>query len=218
MLSNSLKIFLKIIYCWKLLVPLMEITLNIYLYLTEVEWADAWVNGGTIPIKSASTYLSQERNGIMTPDETKIYTGASHDTLRQYGIDLGNSQNFTVSNNIIRGSDGIRRPIPDARAYIEHGLILSFCTQNSRDIAKKLGKKVCVEILNIEKTKKLLDKKLGIRGEMRECEYTSDHQRNHFLKSEADAWQNEFRIFWKTEVQERSINIPANTAKILWTI
>ena len=196
----------------------MEINLNIYLYLTEVEWADTWINGGTIPIKSASTYLSQERNGIMTPDETKIHIGASYDTLKQYGIHLENVQNLVFTNNTTIGPDGIPRPIPDVRTYTEHGLILSFCTQNSRDIAEKLGKKVCVEILNIKKTKKLLDKKLGIKGEMRECEYTSDHQRNHFLKSDADAWQNEFRIFWKTEVQERSVNIPVNTAKMLWTI
>lgn len=196
----------------------MEIALNIYLYLTEVEWADTWIDGGTIPIKSASAYLSQERNGIMTPDETKIHIGESYDTLKQYGIHIENVQDFTFTNNTTIGPDGIPRPIPDVRAYTEHGLILSFCTQNSRDIAEKLGKKVCVEILDIKKTKKLLDKKLGIKGEMRECEYTSDHQRNHFLKSDADAWQNEFRIFWKTEVQERSVNIPANTAKMLWAI
>jgi len=44
-----------------------------YLYLTKVEWVDAWINGGEIPIALASTYFRKERDGIYTPDENQIH-------------------------------------------------------------------------------------------------------------------------------------------------
>ena len=44
-----------------------------FLYLTESEWAKTWVVGGEIPIKLASSYLSDNREGVMTPDENLIH-------------------------------------------------------------------------------------------------------------------------------------------------
>ena len=76
---------------------------------------------------------------------------------------------------------------------------------------------ICVELTDIAKTKKQLDKRLGIRSEMKKCEYTEDHQRNHFLKHKDDSWQDEYRIFWKSQQGRRWVTIPSGTARIVWT-
>jgi len=52
---------------------------------------------------------------------------------------------------------------------------------------------------------------------MRDCEYTDSHQRNHFLKSAKDKWQDEFRVFWKGN-KMRMVKIPAGTAELVWKL
>ena len=84
----------------------------------------------------------------------------------------------------------------NASYYSEDGLILSFSNELSETIAKKLGKKCCVKITGLKKLKKAIDRKIGVKGIMKDCEYTDDHQRNHFLKSTEDQWQKEYRMFW----------------------
>ena len=111
------------------------------------------------------------------------------------------------------GAGGIRYPdIVHAKYYVEDGLILSLCNRKSSDIARKLGKTACVRIESIEVLKRTLDECFGIVGEMAPCNYTSDHQRNHFLKSTEDAWQDEFRIFWPIQ-EEKTVQIPGGLAK-----
>lgn len=196
-----------------------------YLYLGEKQWADAWVNGGRIPIKPASNYLSNERVGVMTPDENLIHTGeVPLPSLRQYGFDLS-GRNITLSNNkvITHNPDGSTTvtKVPDltnGSYYKEDGLILSFCNHLSPDTAHRFGKVICVEIADIRKTKKEIDKQLGITGEMKKCTYTGDHQRNHFLKFQDDAWQDEFRIFWLSQRGETWVTVSPGTAKIVWTL
>ena len=184
-----------------------------YLYLTEVEWVDAWVKGGSIPISLASSYLSEDRAGIFTPDENLIHESAvSIPSLRQHGINIEGSRNITIKNFT---SNGIKLPdIINANYYKEDGLILSFCNSFSVDIANKMDKKACVEIINIEKLRQNIDRQLGCKGIMDSCRYTLDHNRNHFLKSSEDSWQNEFRIFWRT-TREKWVEIPANSAKLV---
>ena len=98
---------------------------------------------------------------------------------------------------------------------MEDGLILSFCNHFKIETANCFQKKACVRIINIEKTRKKIDKQLGCKGIMKNCEYTDDHQRNHFLKSVEDSWQDEFRIFWRTN-QEKLVRIPCGTAELIW--
>ncbi|MGP5551526.1 hypothetical protein ACTXNE_12740 [Psychrobacter namhaensis] len=198
--------------------------MKIYLYLEKEEWAEAWVNGGKIPITPASAYLADEREGVMTPDENLIHKSeVPIPSLRQFGFDIGGVRNLNMSGNrIIKNVNGIEEVthVPDIKNgsyYKEDGLILSFCNHLSPATALKLGKVICVELTNIAKTKKQLDKRLGIRGEMKKCEYTEDHQRNHFLKHKDDAWQDEYRIFWKSQQGRRWVTIPSGTAKIVWT-
>jgi hypothetical protein len=184
-----------------------------YLYLKEVKYVDAWVNGGMVPISLASTYLAGKRDGIYTPDENLIHESAVPiPSLKQHGIIIEAAENITITNIT---SNGVKQPdIINANYYKEDGLILSFSNICSEEIAKEMEKKACVEIINIEKLRQIIDKQLGCKGIMDTCKYTSDHNRNHFLKSYKDSWQNEFRIFWKT-TNEQWVKIPRNSAKLI---
>jgi hypothetical protein len=184
-----------------------------YLYLTEIEWSDAWINGGSIPISLASSYLSDDRDGIMTPDENLIHESSIPiPSLKQHGISIENTRNITIKNFT---SNGVRLPdVVEANYYTEDGLILSFCNSSNEGVAKRLKKKACVKILNIEKLRQKIDKQLGCKGIMKECEYTSDHNRNHFLKYSDDSWQDEYRMFWRT-TREKWVKIPPGMAELV---
>ncbi|WP_333709703.1 hypothetical protein [Malikia spinosa] len=188
--------------------------MEVFLYLTEPTWVKSWIEGGEIPISPASSYLSNLREGIMTPDENLIHESAMPiPSLKQHGYHFENIKNLTFTGNY---SNGVRLPdLINANYYTEDGLILSFCNHFNTSTAGRLGKKACIKILNIEKTRRKIDKQLGCKGIMKACEYTSDHQRNHFLKSKEDEWQDEFRIFWKTQ-KPKWVKIPQSTAEIVW--
>ena len=114
-----------------------------FLYLTEIEWADAWVNGGEIPISLASTYLHDERGGILTPDENLIHKSPvdlkSLSPFIHFGDGAG-VKKLSITNSSMNGQ---RIPdIVDASYYKEDGLILSFCNSFNEDIAKRLEKKL----------------------------------------------------------------------------
>lgn len=181
-----------------------------YLYLTEVEWANTWIHGGEIPVKLASTYLHHTREGIKTLDENLIHESPVDLKSLSPMVHLENVKNFTMTNSFFNG-----QRVPDiisANYYNEDGLILSFCNNFSEEIARKLGKKACVKIVDLEKLRKRIDKQLGIKGVMKECRYTTDHQRNHFLKSTEDSWQDEYRIFWRYP-KNKIVLVPSGIAE-----
>ncbi|MEZ8372820.1 hypothetical protein AB6C91_00775 [Vibrio cyclitrophicus] len=184
-----------------------------YLYLTEVEWVDTWINGGEIPISLASSYLSDERNGILTPDENLIHESpVPIPSFQEFGIRIGRCRNLTMTNTAY---NGIKLPdFHNANYYQEDGLILSFCNSFSEHIGKRFRKKACVKILNIEKLGRVIDKQLGCKRIAGDCKYTNDHQRNHFLKSNDDSWQEEYRLFWRT-TQSKWVKIPPGTAQLM---
>lgn len=164
-----------------------------YLYLTELSWVEPWVNGGVVPLKCASSYKSIERHGIFTPDENLIDT-STHD-INQFAsvISIENSSVTFFGGEI----NGIKLPnVMKIDRKTEDGLVLCLANRRSNYIAKRLGKKACVKIFNIYELKDMLDEKIGVCSLMDKCEYTKTHLRNHFLKSELDSWQEEYRIFW----------------------
>lgn len=197
-----------------------KIIVEKYLYLTEIDWAGAWVNGGEIPVSLASSYLSNNRGGIMTPDENLIhksevpFSSLSETPLLNIKTE-GVVKNITIMDCSF---DGVKIPnVTNASYYREDGLILSFCNHFSEDTARRLSKKACVKILDIEALKRHIDSQLECEGVMKDCEYTEDHQRNHFLKSQEDKWQDEFRIFWRIQ-KNVCVDIPIGSADLVWKI
>ena len=188
-----------------------------YLYLNEINHAETWIKGGEMPIGMASKYKSELREGTKTPDENLIeQSNFPVAGLKPYGIDL----DCPIYNSTFDLGPGLLVDVKEH--YREDGRLLSFCNHFSEKTAIKFGnKKACVKILNIEKTKKKLDKRLGQMGIMKDCAYTDGHQRNHFLKSTKDAWQDEFRIFWNVHKSEnisddRLVEILPGTAELIW--
>ncbi|MEN8605446.1 hypothetical protein [Enterobacter hormaechei] len=180
-----------------------------YLYLTKKNWIHPWITGGVVPLYRASKYISDERKGVYTPDENLIDT-STHDKkdFSDLFVITGNSR-LTVQDFYHKGSY-YEHVVFDQK--IENGLVLCLANTKSREIAIGLGKEACVEILDVELLKRHLDKQIGVNGIMKPCEYTSGHNRNHFLKSSKDAWQDEYRIFWP-EVESLRVSIPSGIAK-----
>lgn len=183
-----------------------------YLYLTKLAWAETWVRGGRIPISPASTYLSKQRDGNLTPDKNVIHD-APVDVTKLAGIRIAPGTNIvglTIRNT---GSGNVRNPdFANANYYREDGIILSFASRNRLSIAKRLNKEACVELLDMEALKDAFDRQLGQTSTMKACDYTTDHRRNHFLKSVEDAWQCEYRIFWPLP-KMMEVVVPAGLAR-----
>ena len=174
--------------------------------------ATNWVFGSkNIPIKLASTYWATERNATMTPDEGLIDTMThSKEWLRRQGIGIeGNITGLSMLHSFVGGE---HIEFIGGSRYADDGLILSLCNERSKFIMKKLRKTACVKILDVELLKTIVDSQITTVGIMRSCEYTGSHNRNHFLKSCADSWQCEFRMFWQG-ISNIAVSIPAGLAE-----
>ncbi len=75
------------------------------------------------------------------------------------------------------------------------------------------NKKAVVEILDVEGLRNALDRQIGVECVMRHCEYTETENRNTFLKSTKDSWQDEFRLFWKDVEGPMQVLLPPGTAR-----
>ncbi|MND82464.1 hypothetical protein D3C80_742980 [compost metagenome] len=184
-----------------------------YLYLSEKWHCKTWVSGGDIPIKLASTYLSNNREGIMTPDENLIHRSEFPiPALKMFGFEMHDVKGVNMSGNYY---NGMRIPdITNGMYYKEDGLILSFCNVFDPEIAKKLGKVACVEILDINNLARVINKRLKCKSVAGNCKYTRGHERDHFLKSFEDAWQQEYRLFWRAN-KNRAVRLPSGLARIV---
>lgn len=180
-----------------------------YLYLSEHSHVDAWVYGGEVPFFKTSKYKDQERKGIFTPDENLIDTSTFDFRPYSNAIFLGDN---IINGNVSLTVDGVEI-VRDAKVnkWTEDGLVVCFANRRSRFIAKKLEKKACVRVLDVELLKTLIDVHVGSKGEMDFCKYTKSHNRNHFLKSDEDSWQDEFRLFWK-DVEPIKLILPPGIA------
>lgn len=184
-----------------------------YLYLSEKWHCEAWVNGGEIPIKIASTYLSNKRNGILTPDENLIHKGEYPvPSLMKFGIYIQEVKSLTITDS----TSGTQRipDIIDASYYKEDGLILSFCNVFDPEIAKRMGKVACVEIKDMDTLKDIISEQLSCDVIADYCKYTKSHERNHFLKSVNDKWQQEYRLFWKL-LENKNVTLPPGIARVV---
>lgn len=185
-----------------------------YLYLTEIDWAKTWVEGGIIPIKLASTYKSDIRDKTQTPDENlqRNLTGISESDFKKIA-DVGDKAkvNIVVGGKVIIAGE-VKGEKVEFNQFHEDGLILSFCNSFDPEIAARLGKAGCVEISDIYELFEEINKQLGIKGFAQDCIYTDSFERNHFLKSTEDKWQNEFRMFWPHD-KNMTVTLKKHTAK-----
>jgi hypothetical protein len=108
-----------------------------YVYLNELWHADAWIRGGRIPISLASTYKSEVRDGILTPDENLIYDSPL-DFKEEYSpyikID-GSVIGLTIMNLQI---NGVKFPgVVNVSRYVEDGIILSVWKKFDVEIGRR---------------------------------------------------------------------------------
>lgn len=189
--------------------------MNVYLYLSKRCWAKPWIEGGEIPISMASAYRRSERSGIYTVDENLINDLGFEIEELQPLIKLGEGgglRGAKIINNFVNG-----RKMPeteDGNYYADDGLILSFSLEKSSTLAERMSKEVCVRILDVSGLKMCIDDQLGVEGTMVKCEYTGGANRNHFLKSEEDSWQSEFRIFWPSS-EPKSVILPSSIGELV---
>lgn len=182
-----------------------------YLYLTEVEWEQSWIMGGTVPLFSASKYRSESRSGIFTPDENVIDT-SSHDysSLSPHiHIEPNCYGRVTVVNSML-GNRLMKKAEIDRR--FQDGVVLCLANICNVELATKLGKKVCLRVKDVKYLKEILDSQIGSKGIMRNCTYRKDHIRDLFTKSVDDAWQHEFRIFW-ANAPSQVVTLPKDIAE-----
>jgi hypothetical protein len=187
------------------------ITETKYLYLAEAAHARTWVEGGgPVPIRLASTYLSDRREGTSTPDENLIHRSPVDLNSLRPAFHFENVKDVTVIGCVINGV-----PVPDIRNadfFREDGLVLCLSNTLSVDICHRLSKKVCVAIDDLASLKAALDAQIEVTSTAANCDYTSNHERNHFLKHEADAWMDEYRLFWPT-LKDASVTLPKGAAR-----
>ncbi|WP_131798626.1 hypothetical protein [Achromobacter insolitus] len=180
---------------------------RLYLYLPVLSYSEAWIRGGRVPIRLASSYKSDLRQGIMTPDENLIYDSPVPFEALHPAIVVEGDARVTFTNNTYNG-----RRLPDiknASRYREDGLILSFSKTASPDVMRRLDKVCCIEVTKPGLLWRRINSQIGRIGRVGACRYTTDHQRDHFLKSVEDQWQDEYRFFWpKTDQPEVWVKIP----------
>lgn len=195
--------------------------MNLYIYLNHLDHVDAWIKGGLIPIKPASSYKSDDRSGVFTPDET-ITLDSSKELEAVRGMKLDVSNGGSIKNVVVVNSANDPRYLPNFQlSEYSHwdGWIMCFCLTQSAAIARRFkGKAACIQILDIEKLKTVLDRQLGSISRGGKCEYTRDHRRHEFLKSHKDRWQAEYRFYWHClGAKEVEVELPPNMAKLVAT-
>lgn len=185
-----------------------------YLYLTNSEWANPWVNGGDVPFYKASRYKNDVRDKILTPDENVIDNSEfdRRDLRPFFNLILGPESKTQVN---IEFKDKSTGKLVSRRLDVVHedGLVVCFANRRSRYICKKLDKSCCLKIHDVGYLFDILSEKIGFRGEHGACSYTKGHLRNHFLKHVDDSWQDEYRLFWPG-VEAVSVELPPGIASL----
>lgn len=165
-------------------------------------------------MRLASTYRSIERNGIFTPDEN-IIDNSTHslDVLKGF-LDVSEVQNnlYISFKDVNFGEKSMDGVIFDRRH--EDGLVLCLSNSESAFRARKMKKVACVRIYDVKALKRIIDGQLGKKSIAGDCEYTTGHRRGHFLKSTADSWQKEYRMFWKHD-RNVEITLPPGIATLV---
>jgi hypothetical protein len=188
-----------------------------FLYLSSPDHVRTWTHGGTVPLSLASAYRRAERGSIFTPDEGRKQTVANATPAQVEAIQR------TIIMDRGGGVHARRVKWDDWEAENVHisvtpvdGVVLCLSNSESREICARLGKIACVAIDRPTRLFLRLCAQLGTKGNHGPCEYTDTANRDVFLKSSADKWQDEYRLFWPGSAA-CSVEIEHGTARHLWT-
>lgn len=183
----------------------------LYLYLNESAYVATWVSGGSAPLNLASTYRSIEREGVFTPDEVQQYLvrGMAEEDFAGIAKFDGCKNVHFIDCTV----DGKEIEHGSISKYEEDALLLCLSYTASDALMSKLGKAACVEITNFDALLTSLNEQLGIDAEFGPITYTEGSDRDHFTKSAADRWQDEYRLAWIAEEnQPQIVQIPRGVA------
>ena len=184
-------------------------------YLERQEFAKTWIEGGFVPINPASAYYSSERGGKFTPDELmqRSLVGPMQGLIdsRVIGIQQNTNANITVRNCLIIDPSGVQ--VIDYAAHLvrrEDSYIDCYSTELSSVLSIELQRNFVVEISDIEALASAFDRQIGLRSLRRAVDYTDSYDRSHFVKSNSDSWQKEFRLVWmKDGVEPFLVEVPS---------
>ena len=169
---------------------------RLFLYLKESSHAEVWLTGGVVPFYPARKYLSDDRKGILTPDEIlqESSQGLNRTDLAMNGIIF--CPTGGVRNLRITGINGDGGPIPDTRidSYYEEAALFCCSATLSKKQMMLFEKTIAIEILEMSKLIALIEAKIGDQSRYGYVQYTGSLNRSHFLKSREDEWQSEYRI------------------------
>jgi hypothetical protein len=105
-------------------------------------------------------------------------------------------------------------PLTDTRIdrYQEDALLLCFSASLDRKIMRRLGKFCCVEIVDFERLLSAVTARFDrvLHGYVK---YTAGTERSHFMKSDDDAWMQEFRIVVPEFSEQAWVEIPLGVAR-----
>ena len=186
----------------------------LFLYLKSYDHVMPWVVGGTIPLFSARTYLSKERRGVMTIDEVRQskWRGKGLDEFRETGIfHIKNCVNVHFQGDMFGIETDVVISDYDNDAYLH-------CTSTlcSRKQLARFEKTVCLRIINPRDLKRRLDAGMRQKSKAGLVQYTNGPDRGHFLKSDYDAWQCEYRLVWSRQAGAPVwIDLPPGTAEVV---
>lgn len=189
--------------------------MRLFRYCTSEAHARTWIEGGNLPLKAASFYRSHEREATRTPDEVvhRKLTGLSGGQFESRFKMHPQSRGSLVVKNLRVGEEPLLRDI-EWHQEQRDGLILCLSTEASQSIAVRLGKNHCIEVIDIASLIASLDAQLGVKANHGPCAYTSEYDRNTFLKSNLDAWQMEYRLYWEL-TSESTVIISPGTGKMI---
>ena len=190
---------------------------SLYLYLSRPEFVDEWLNGGVVPFFPARKYLSDERKGILTPDEIlqEDWEGLDREQLAKVGF--GFETGYVQDVQIIDCAHG-GRGIPNSRvdSYFEDAALFCCSRFLSRELMERFEKRAVVEIVDINTLINQIEDTVRKPCRFGYVKYTNTKKRSHFLKSREDRWQREYRIVipW-TEQSPVTVKVPAGIANII---
>ncbi|TGX55982.1 hypothetical protein E5A73_02380 [Sphingomonas gei] len=194
---------------------------RLFKYFEKKDYALSWERGGQIPISLASSFLSNHRDGIFTPDEVlqARLVGCKKSDFRgilELGPDVRGGRIHNIGFKDFGDDDFTYVKHAEIDHFEEDAYILCMSTVLSAGLMAMLKKSCAIEILDLERLRSSLDEVLGKKSVSGSVRYTNNEDRGHFMKSEADSWQEEYRMAWTSSGQPTVwVDIPEGIGKMI---